>query len=69
MGLPTTCYDCFVRWRKLGLWDRIFEEISKAYEGDLQMVDSSSIRDHPTIAVTLGAQYPHIRPRSPIQFR
>ena len=45
-GPPTTCYNRFVRWRKLGVWDRIFEAVSKAYDGDLQMIDSSSIRVH-----------------------
>jgi transposase len=42
----TTCYNRFVRWRKLGVWDRIFAAVSRAYDGDLQMVDSSSIRVH-----------------------
>ena len=45
-GPPTTCYNRFVRWRKLGIWDRIFTAVSEAYDGDLQMVDSSSIRVH-----------------------
>jgi transposase len=45
-GPYTTCYNRFVRWRKLGVWDKIFEAVSKAYEGDVQMVDSSSIRVH-----------------------
>ena len=45
-GPSTTCYNRFVRWRKLGVWDRLFEAVSKAYEGDLQMIDSSSIRVH-----------------------
>ena len=45
-GPATTCYNRFVRWRKLGVWDRIFEAVSAAYDGDLQMVDSSSIRVH-----------------------
>src|SRR3546814_1811992 len=36
----------FVRWRKLGVWDRIFAAVSAAYAGDLQMVDSSSVRVH-----------------------
>ena len=45
-GPRTTCYNRFVRWRKLGVWDRIFEAVSAAYDGDLQMVDSSSIRVH-----------------------
>jgi transposase len=43
-GPATTCYNRFVRWRKLGVWDRIFDAVSAAYDGDLQMVDSSSIR-------------------------
>ena len=43
-GPATTCYNRFVRWRKLGAWDRTFEAVSKAYDGDLQRVDSSSIR-------------------------
>ena len=42
----TTCYNRFVRWARIGVWDRIFEAISKAYDGDLQMIDSSSIRVH-----------------------
>ena len=45
-GPPTTCYNRFVRWRKIGVWDRVFEAVSKAYDGDLQMLDSSSIRVH-----------------------
>ena len=45
-GPSTTCYNRFVRWRKLGVWDAIFDAVSKAYEGSLQMVDSPSIRVH-----------------------
>src|ERR1700751_1922615 len=30
-GPSTTCYNRFVRWRKIGVWDRIFEAVSKAY--------------------------------------
>jgi transposase len=45
-GPRTTCYNRFVRWRKAGVWDRIFEAVSSAYDGDLQMLDSSSIRVH-----------------------
>jgi transposase len=45
-GPPTTCYNRFVRWRKLGVWNRIFAAVAAAYEGDLQTVDSSSIRVH-----------------------
>jgi transposase len=35
----------FNRWRKAGHWARILE-VSAAYEGDIQMIDSSSIRVH-----------------------
>jgi transposase len=45
-GPPTTCYNRFVRWRKLGVWDRLFDAVSAAYDGDLQSVDSSSVRVH-----------------------
>ena len=41
---PATTASC--AGRKIGVWDRIFEAVSRAYDGDLQMVDSSSIRVH-----------------------
>ena len=45
-GPPTTCYNRFVRWRKAGVWDRLLEEISKAYDGDNIMIDSTCVRVH-----------------------
>ncbi|MCC2113184.1 MAG: transposase, partial [Hyphomicrobiales bacterium] len=45
-GPATTCYNRLARWRKLGAWDRIFEAVSEAYDGDLQVVDSVSVRVH-----------------------
>ncbi|HUW79814.1 MAG TPA: IS5 family transposase [Acidocella sp.] len=45
-GPHTTCVNRFNRWRKAGVWDRILEAVSKAYNGDVQMIDSSSIRVH-----------------------
>ena len=45
-GPATTRYNRFVRWARIGVWDRIFEAISRAYDGDLQMIDRSSIRVH-----------------------
>src|SRR3954468_14848008 len=45
-GPPTTCANRFRRWGKIGVWDRIFEAVSRAYDGNLQMIDSSSIRVH-----------------------
>ena len=68
-GPPTTCYNRFVRWRKLGVWDRIFAAVSAAYDGDLQMVDSSTIRVHQHAAnVKRGASRrapPHGTPLTP----
>ncbi len=45
-GPHSTCYNRFVRWRRVGVWDRLFEAVSAAYDGDLQSIDSSSIRVH-----------------------
>jgi putative transposase len=45
-GPHTTCVNRFNRWRKAGVWDRILVAVSKAYDGDVQMIDSSSIRVH-----------------------
>ncbi len=42
-----TCYNRFVRWRKAGVWNRISCSVSEAYDGGIQMIDSSSIRVHP----------------------
>ena len=43
-GPHTTCVNRLNRWRKAGVWDRLLEAVSKAYDGDIQMIDSSSIR-------------------------
>jgi len=45
-GPPTTCYNRFVRWREAGVWDRILDAVSAAYDGDLIMIDSSCGRVH-----------------------
>ena len=34
-GPPTTCYNRFVRWRKAGVWDRLLEAVSEAYDGGM----------------------------------
>src|SRR5271155_2997598 len=68
-GPSTTCYNRFVRWRKLGVWDAIFDAVSKAYEGSLQMVDSSSIRVHqqrPTVKRGPGGRRRWGRPCKPM---
>jgi len=45
-GPRTTCYNRFVRWRRAGVWDRLMDAITEAYDGDIQMIDSTSIRAH-----------------------
>jgi transposase len=45
-GPYTTCYNRFVRWRKAGVWDRLLTAVSRAFDGELVMIDSSSIRVH-----------------------
>ena len=40
-GPRTTCYNRFVRWRKAGVWDRIMDAVTAAYEGDIQMIDTT----------------------------
>jgi len=45
-GPRTTCYNRFVRWRKSGVWDRLMDAMTAAHDGDIQMIDSTSIRSH-----------------------
>ena len=45
-GPRTTCYNHFVRWRRARVWNRLMDALTAAYDGDIQMIDSSSIRVH-----------------------
>ena len=45
-GPSTTCVNRFNRWRRAGHWARILQAVSEAYDGDVQMIDSSSIPVH-----------------------
>jgi len=45
-GPYTTAYNRFNRWRKAGVWDRLMDAITKAYDGNIQMIDSTSVRVH-----------------------
>ena len=45
-GPSTTCYNRFVRWRKAGVWDRLLEAVSEAYDSDIVMIDSTCVRVH-----------------------
>ncbi len=45
-GPHTTCGNRFRRWRKRGIWGPLLDSVSEAYEGDLQMIDATSVRVH-----------------------
>ena len=45
-GPHTTCMNRFNRRRRAGKWAMLLGEVSKAYKGDVQMKDISSIRVH-----------------------
>lgn len=45
-GPYTTAYNRFNRWRKAGIWDRLMDAVVKAYDGKVQMLDSSIVRVH-----------------------
>ena len=45
-GPSTTCANRFRRWARIGLWDHLAEAMSKAYDGDIQMIDAAPIRVH-----------------------
>jgi transposase len=73
-GPRTTCYNRFVRWRKAGVWDRLMDAITVAHDGDIQMIDSTSVRVHQqaatakrgvqiTVSVAPGAEAEVLPPR------
>ena len=39
-GPPTTIYNRFNRWRKAGVWDHLMDAITRAHEGNVQMIDT-----------------------------
>jgi transposase len=45
-GPYTTVYNRFNRWVKAGVWDRIMDAVVDAHNGDVVMIDSSSVRVH-----------------------
>lgn len=49
-GPRTICYNRFVRWRKAGVWHRMMDATISAYDGDIQMIDSISIRAYQHVA-------------------
>ena len=45
-GPTRPSYNRFNRWRKAGVWERLMDAIVAAYDGNVQMIDSSSVRVH-----------------------
>ena len=64
-GPYTTCYNRFVRWREAGVWDRLLASVSAAFDGELVMIDSSSIRVHQLGAPDRGPRAGSGRRRQP----
>lgn len=46
----TTCYNRFRRWTKAGVWDRIMDAVPSAREGNIRMIDGTSVRVHHSAA-------------------
>jgi transposase len=45
-GPSTTCYNRFVRWQKAVIWGQLLSAVSDAYDGRIQMIDSTTVRVH-----------------------
>ena len=45
-GPYTTCYNRFSRRRKKSIWDRLMDAVVEVCDGNIQMIDSSSVRVH-----------------------
>jgi len=63
-GPRTTCYNRFARWRKAGMWDRLMDAITAAHDGDIQMIDSTSVRTHQQSATAKRGSADHCLGRS-----
>ena len=49
-----TLYNCFVRWSKMGIFNRIFAELAgKAGKPDQLMIDATQLKAHCTAASLL----------------
>ena len=55
-GPHTTCYNRFVRWRKAGVWDRMMAAVTEAYDGDVQMIDTTTVRVHQHAANSIAVK-------------
>ena len=58
-GPYTTSYNRFRRWTKVGVWDWIMDAITDAYEGEVRMIDGTSVRVHHSAATLKKATRIH----------
>ncbi len=49
-GPHKTIYNRFIRWSRLGVFDRIFAELSKGGETEQLMIDATHLKAHRTAA-------------------
>ena len=49
-GPYTTVYNRFNRWSHAGVWDRIMDAVVDAHNGDVVMIDGTSVRVHHSAA-------------------
>lgn len=49
-GPYTTVYNRFRRWTLAGVWDRIMDAVVDAHNGDVVMIDGTSVRVHHSAA-------------------
>ena len=61
-GPPKTIYNRFIRWSRLGVFNRIFAELAaKAGEPDTIMIDATHLKAHRTAASLLkGGLFPDV---------
>lgn len=52
-GPYKTLYNRFVRWSRLGVFNRIFEELAKGRKSERLMIDATHLKAHRTAASLL----------------
>ncbi len=58
-GPYTICASRFNRWRKAGIWDKILAAVTRVYDGEVEMIDSSSLKPRqPNLNYTTKAADP-----------
>jgi hypothetical protein len=53
-GPYTTCYNCFARWRRAGVWDHLMRALTAGHDAAVQMIDMSIVRVHQHGASSAG---------------